>query len=584
MWHDRIVYYRDFAYNRQRARMANGSIGDVPAATFAELLSGPMIDIYVGEAKRHWSLHRNLLCHHSEILETELEGDGNGSRRKDKLELYEYDPAGFELLVKWLYQGKLDDVSDMVDANQKYEYAVSCHKLYLLCDRLDMPQLKNVAMDQYRKGLNQAELVPDADEIDEIYRKSPVGSPFRKLMTRIAARQIMDPGNERDVETYRQCFDKSPDFAIELVKAIRSESGGMLFDDPTELKNPCDYHDHEDGPNCHVKGKGRVKHTRKTPAPLTAPSSTKSTHSTNSALPPHPLPPPPKTPRQLPPRQARLQDRASVGPLRRRLTSPAISTVGTSPETAMASLPPNLDAAKDREKWRKMPSLEHRKILDSTETQSHLVPGEPRRSLENRPKLASERRETIEEEEGEEQQTPSRRGLWEWARNGSARLDLIGRIPRPEWRGPVFIRNRDTVETQDDFSVPSSTATEPDNVTSPSFAQTKQSSDDLIATASSTGSPAWQQNVDGAGEACTPSKDSAISTPDTPTPQQRRKEQSPTSNGVHAADTPTKTPAASETPQSKTSKRISSPHSIPTYKIALAPNLLSSARGGTATT
>jgi hypothetical protein len=345
MWHDRIVYQRDFAYNTRRSRMATGSIGDVPAATFAEyvedpfldiphstdasesshvekeedlsnappaksspmglaqkaespsrclalrpglahrlyshrlhvrakaklqrdrLLSGPMIDIYVGEAKRHWSLHRNLLCHHSEILETELEGDGKDSKRKDKLELLEYDPAGFELLVKWLYQGKLDDVSDMADGNQKYEYAVSCYKLYLLCDRLDMPQLKNVAMDLYRKGLNEAELVPDADEIDEIYRKSPSGSPFRKLMTRVAARQIMDPGSDRDVETYRQCFNNNPDFAIDLVKAIRHESGGMLFDDPTELKNPCEYHDHEDGPNCHIKGKGKVKHG-KSPTPL----------------------------------------------------------------------------------------------------------------------------------------------------------------------------------------------------------------------------------------------------------------------------------------------------------------------------
>jgi hypothetical protein len=337
MWHDRIVYYRDFAHNTRRRRMANGSIGDVPAATFAEyvadpflelsdgadasetspdvaeeelsdappaeasqsglaqkpesasrcialrpglahrlyshrlhvrakaklhrdrLLSGPMIDIYVGEAKRHWSLHRNLLCHHSELLEAELEGYGEGGTRKEKLELTEYDPAGFELLVKWLYQGKLDDVSDMADANQKYEYAVGCHKLYLLCDRLDMPQLKNVAMDQYRKGLNEAELVPDADEMDDIYRKGPKGSPFRQLMTRIAARQIMDPNSERDVETYRQCFENNPDFAIDLVKAMRHGTGGMLFDDPTDRGNPCDYHDHEDGPNCHIKGKSKQK-------------------------------------------------------------------------------------------------------------------------------------------------------------------------------------------------------------------------------------------------------------------------------------------------------------------------------------
>jgi hypothetical protein len=217
-----------------------------------------MIDIYVGDARRRWTLHRNLLCHHSEQLEVELEGTGNHDR-KDTLELPDYDPAGFELLVKWLYQGKLDDVSDLADANQKYEYAVSCHKLYLLCDRFDMPQLKNVAMDQFRKGLNEAELVPDADEIDEIYRKSPIGSPFRRLMTKIAARQIMDPDSDRDVETYRQCFENNADFAIELVNAIRQGTGGMLLADPTDKGNECEYHDHEDGPNCNIKGKGKGK-------------------------------------------------------------------------------------------------------------------------------------------------------------------------------------------------------------------------------------------------------------------------------------------------------------------------------------
>lgn len=221
------------------------------------LLSGPMLDIYVGEERRHWSLHRNLLYHHSELLESELRGDGK--KQQDKLELPQHDPAGFELLVKWLYQGKLDDVSDMADANQKYDYAVACHKLYLLCDRFDMAQLKNVAMDQYRKGLNEAELVPDAEEIDEIYRTSPTGSPFRRLMTRIAARQIMDPDSERDVETYRQCFEHNQDFAVDLVKAIKHGTGGMLFDDPTDPGNECDYHDHEAGPNCHIRGKGKAK-------------------------------------------------------------------------------------------------------------------------------------------------------------------------------------------------------------------------------------------------------------------------------------------------------------------------------------
>ena len=329
-WADRIVYFRDFAYTARRTRMASGTVGDAPAATYAEyvhhpssvsspdsssdesspesgsqavadahapdearplaspclparpglahrlhshrlhvraqaklqrdrLLSGRLVDVYVGKDRRHWALHHNLLCHHSEVIQTELQGrDG---KAVDRLDLADHDPAGFELLVKWMYQGRLDDVSDLPDANQKYDYAVSCHKLYLLCDRFDMSQLKNVAMDQYRKGLNEAELVPDADEIDDIYRRSSKGSPFRLLMTRIAARQIMDPDSDRDVDTYRQCFENNPDFAIDLVKAMRDGTGGMLFDDPTDRGDPaneCEYHDHDHerdtGPSCYTKG------------------------------------------------------------------------------------------------------------------------------------------------------------------------------------------------------------------------------------------------------------------------------------------------------------------------------------------
>jgi hypothetical protein len=121
-----------------------------------------------------------------------------------------------------------------------------------------MYPLANAASDQYRRGLHEAELVPDAHEIDEIYRQSPAGSPFRKLMTSIAARQIMDPESDRDVESYADCFKDNPQFAIDLITAIKQGTGGMLFDDPTDeqFSNTCEYHDHEVAPNCHVKGKG----------------------------------------------------------------------------------------------------------------------------------------------------------------------------------------------------------------------------------------------------------------------------------------------------------------------------------------
>ncbi|KAH6629436.1 hypothetical protein C7974DRAFT_186295 [Boeremia exigua] len=563
-WHDRLVYYRDFAYSPRRLRMANGNIGQVPAATFAELLSGPMIDIYVGEARRRWTLHRSLLCHHSELLEAELEGSADGGGRQDALELPAHDPAGFELLVKWLYQGRLDDVSDLPDAAQKYEYAVRCHALYLLCHRFDMPQLKNVAMDQFRKGLHEAELVPDPDEMDDIYRKSPRGSPFRRLMVQIAARQIMDPDSDRDTDTYRPCLEHNVDFAIELINAIRHGTGGLLLADPTEKGDECEYHDHEDGPACNLKGKGKAKQARKAKARNPSPSSARSAASTSCAPPSHsrPLPPSPLLP--SPPRPARPGS-SGAGHLLRRLTSPVTSTAGTSPETAVASHPPSPDVTKDWAKLKRATTPEQPAAEQATAATLRPAPEELRQSSEGAFHPSQHERQG----EGEPavtdftSQSPPRRGLWQWARAGTGRLNIIGRLPHPEWKSPTSAskvegvvlngahKSKETTESHDDFDIPSATATEPDDyerqeiaaaakveglgissfgtMISPSdFSQTRASSDDLIANASeTTGSPsprvigleAWNN-----GDDTTPtgSKPASPTTPDTPTPPHRR--------------------------------------------------------------
>ncbi|KAI0581162.1 hypothetical protein TUN199_06644 [Pyrenophora tritici-repentis] len=598
------------------------------------LLSGTMMDIYVGPERRHWSLHQNLLCHHSEALENEIFGATQGSSKKDRLDLPDHDPAGFELLVKWLYQGTLDDVSDIVDANQKYEYAVSCHKLYLLCDRFDMAQLKNVAMDQYRKGLNQAELVPDADEIDQIYRKSPAGSPFRLLMTRIAARQIMDPGSERDVETYRECFDNNPDFAIDLVKAIRSGTGGMLFADPTDTGNGCDYHDHEAGPNCNIKGKGKSKQAKN----KAGPSSAKSVPYISSDLPNRrPRPPPQNTPRPPLPRPVRPRD-GSGGPLRRRLTSPVISTVGTSREMAVATQSPRpavaLDREKDMQRLRQVTTPE-RRLPEQTHTngtgtqESRPAPDESPQSSEDG-HLQSQASSVAEDSAALEggpvqpiQRTPSRRGIWEWGR-----LSIIGRTPHPEWKGPRRSHGATTnsdsyigtiYETQDGFSIPSTTATDTNNpqyyqdiiaaklegyglsqvqvVTSPSFSQTKRSSDELVAGSSTSSTPAnlaviTEEWTNGDYHTPQPPSKENPSTPETPTPFQRRRdspteaERSPTKDAPDVATMESSnalTNGKSATPKSEP-KATSGSRRISKYRIALASNFLSPSRGSSAST
>ena len=210
------------------------------------LLSGPLMEIYVGKSQRHWSLHRNLLCHHSSFFQEEVAE--TGKRSGGKLELLDDDPRAFELLVKWLYQGKIDDVSDM-PAEKKWDYAEACQNLYMLCDKMHIRQLKNFAIDQFRKGCFEAGLVPGPEEMKPIYDKTPPSSPFRKLVSQIAARQIMDPDSQTDARTYQICFDGNADFAVDVINAIRDGAGGMPFADPTE-GNGCVYHEHDNGQTC----------------------------------------------------------------------------------------------------------------------------------------------------------------------------------------------------------------------------------------------------------------------------------------------------------------------------------------------
>ena len=221
------------------------------------LLSGPLVEIKVGTGKdqRQWSLHRNLLNHHSDYFVRHF-GDQSHPRTEQndtlKLDLQEDSPSAFELFVKWLYQGSIDDVTSM-ENDRKWDYAFACQQLYALCERLELPLLKNAAIDQFRRGCFEAGLVPGPEEIAPVYDTTPNGSPFRKLVSRIAARQIMDPDNNRDAATYGKCFDNR-EFAIDVVNSIREGVGGKLLADPTELVG-CEYHDHSTGNSCTLQSK-----------------------------------------------------------------------------------------------------------------------------------------------------------------------------------------------------------------------------------------------------------------------------------------------------------------------------------------
>lgn len=215
------------------------------------LLTGPTISIFTGPERKQWTLHLKLLAHQSPFFASRTESDD------DQLEYLDDNPLGWSLLVAYFYRSSLPPLSDFRSPNTKYEHAVACHSLYILCFRFSIPALANLAIDRLRRCLHTAHLVPDADEIHEMYNSSPEGSGMRNLMIRIAARQIMDPEVERDVQAYFGCFEKSPEFAVGLVREIRRLSGGVLFGNPN-AGSGCEYHEHAEGEACDGVGEGEV--------------------------------------------------------------------------------------------------------------------------------------------------------------------------------------------------------------------------------------------------------------------------------------------------------------------------------------
>lgn len=213
-----------------------------------------MVNIYVGSTRRQWTLHRNLLKHHTTFFENQITKNGE---KEECVELLEDDPTAFEMLVKFLYQGKMDNVAEIA-SEEKWAHAEACQKLYFLCDRIGLYQLKNCAIDQFRKACFDSGLVPGPEEMKPVYEKTPVGSPFRSLISQIAARQIMDPESDNSAVTYQTCFENGPDFAVDVINAIRNGTGGRLLKDPTQEVG-CLYHEHRDNEVCQQKRKKEVR-------------------------------------------------------------------------------------------------------------------------------------------------------------------------------------------------------------------------------------------------------------------------------------------------------------------------------------
>jgi hypothetical protein len=264
-----------------------------------------------------------------------------------------------------------------------------------------------------------------------------------------------------------------------------------------------------------------------------------------------------------------------------------------SKEHATAS-PPSPQEQKDKFRFRKVTPPRNR-LPEEVQEESHPVPDDHRPSSDAGSRLPqdsfssdkSDAKSAINKDStavGMTETSPKRR-IWDWTGMGmgTGRMGLMGRRPHSEWRTPTLasragsdsvsgingaLESKKSVDSVDDFSLESTTVSDPQNMAlrteaamakleglgistaslDPAlFSQTKKSSDDLVANA--TPSPY------ALGNGKTAMGMHEQSPPPSPSPQPRRR----------------------DTPMEEEVRNTSSPYRIPKYKIALASHILSPA-------
>lgn len=141
-------------------------------------MSDDMVDIYIGDERQKFRLHRNLLCERSEFFRASFRGHFKEAGVQE-LVLPEDSVGSFELLVEWLY-GALTSIPTE-------DNFLTYLDLVILANKLCLEHLQNEAMDLVLRFFRLSPPAMSAHTIRSIYCHTTAGDPLRRFMIRCVA-------------------------------------------------------------------------------------------------------------------------------------------------------------------------------------------------------------------------------------------------------------------------------------------------------------------------------------------------------------------------------------------------------------
>ncbi|KAK4547289.1 hypothetical protein LTR36_000944 [Oleoguttula mirabilis] len=205
---------------------------------------GEVVEVIVGEDKRIFLVHKNLLRNNSAFFDAALKEEWKeGQQRKVTLE--DEESELFYRYVQWLYTGRISCKTSTVAG---CEVLV---KLYVLGEKLLAPTLRDAAINGIVSAARTGK-IPVEKNVDYIYQGTLAGSPARQLMFDLHLK-LGKPGLiSKSVESTNHEFLR--DLTTELLRMrMTSEEEKVGLKDLKEGV-PCSYHCHDKAKPCGEAG------------------------------------------------------------------------------------------------------------------------------------------------------------------------------------------------------------------------------------------------------------------------------------------------------------------------------------------
>jgi hypothetical protein len=218
-----------------------------------------MAMVYVGPEQRLFYVHKDLICnkipYFYEIFSSYI-GDPNSY-----ISLPYDDDASFDVLIEWVYSGKLRSIHATPPAVNSSPTSTSTlawdpFSLYLLASKLLLQPLQDTIMDIWVSNLSNTARSPTPETCRLVYSQTVSNSPPRRLFAQCVASIIVGQhrlhdfsSNDWSIGDSTSLIQQEPDLLSDVLAVLKTHPFVTTYD--VFWKFPaCYFHGHGENETC----------------------------------------------------------------------------------------------------------------------------------------------------------------------------------------------------------------------------------------------------------------------------------------------------------------------------------------------